>query len=112
MRGLYGAFYDRGGNITLDPSKIPQQLWPLMPYASFWGISDDVLRDTLVQEASIPAKRDLKKVVDVFESLLMDWLAGPEASDPVPTDEYVAYAALLMAADVAGSILRWVDRSK
>ena len=112
MRELYGAFYEHGGNIALDESRIPQQLWPLIPYAAFWGISDDLLRERLVREASIPVKKNLKMVAEAFDNLLDDWLAGPEASDAAPTEEYVAYSAMRLAAEFAGSILRWVDRSK
>ena len=99
MKQFYGAFYHRSPKVHLDPSKVPERFWPLLPYAEFWGIADDLTREILVEEAPAAVQQNLKQVVAAFDSALDEWLAGPEANDPSPSDEYVAYSAMSMAAD-------------
>jgi hypothetical protein len=37
-------------------------------------------------------------IIDVDDAL-DEWFAGPEADDPHPSDEYVAFSAMRMVAD-------------
>jgi hypothetical protein len=99
MRCNYGTFFDTSPRVRLEKSHVPEMLWPLMHYAEFWGIADDVSRETLILKAPLTVRENLKYVVDIFDELLTDWLAGPDADDPNPTDEYVAFSAMRMAAD-------------
>jgi hypothetical protein len=80
---------------------VPEKLWPLLPYAEFWGIADSDLRIELVEQAPPDIRRNLKEVISVFEDDLEEWLVGDDDASRNPTDEYVAFAALIMAADYA-----------
>lgn len=82
-----------------DPSKIPQPLHGLIPLAEQFGVSDDWERERSVERASEETRRALKAAVQAFDDDLDSWLAGPEASGPEISDEYVAFSAMRMAAD-------------
>jgi hypothetical protein len=99
MRFRYGSFYDSSPTLKLAGERVPEKFRRLSPYAEFWGISDDLLRESLVMWAPAEARQNLKAVVAAFDNALDEWLAGPEADDPYPSDEYVAFTALRMAAD-------------
>ncbi len=99
MRELYGSFYDSGSKLQLDKARIPEQFWPLIQYAEFWGASDDWTREDLVESAPPEFLQNLKHVVAAFDNAMDEWLAGPEADDPHPSDEYIAFVAMGMAAD-------------
>jgi hypothetical protein len=99
MKRRYGSFYDSSPKLHLDRRNIPGVLWPLLAYAEFWGIADDLTREILVEQAPADVQRNLKEVVAAFDSALDEWLAGPEADNPTPTDEYIAFSAMGMAAD-------------
>lgn len=101
MQGFYGSFYEQGGRIALDRSRIPEELRKLIPYAAFWGIADDKKRDHLVKQAPDSVRSNLKAVMQKYDDLLDEWLAGPEALSDSPTREYIAFSALRMAADFA-----------
>lgn len=99
MKQRYGSFYDSSPKVHLDRSMVPKRFWPLLPYAEFWGIVDDLEREILVKQAPTDVQHNLKEVVTAFDSALDEWLAGPEADNPNPTDEYIAFSAMGMAAD-------------
>lgn len=99
MKRRYGSFYDTSPMVHLDRRKVPEKIWPLLPYAEFWGVADDWTRETLVKQALADVQQNLKQAVSAFEDALEEWLAGPEADNPNPSDEYVAFAAMIMAAD-------------
>lgn len=99
MKRRYGGFYDRSPKVHLDPRNVPEQFWPLLPYAEFWGIADDWTREGLVDQAVPDVRRNLKDTVSLFEDALEEWLIGAEARNRDPSDEYVAFAAMIMAAD-------------
>jgi hypothetical protein len=99
MKRLYGRFYDRSPKFQLDRRRVPEKFWPLLPYAEFWGMADDSARQRLVKQAPAEIRRNLKQVVAAFDDALDEWLAGPEADNPTPTDEYIAFCAMGMAAD-------------
>lgn len=85
--------------IALDPARVPLPLRSLIPLAERWGISDDILRTDALRRATPQEVSELKRIVADFNDLLDDWLAGPEASDPQPSAEYIAFTTMRMAAD-------------
>lgn len=93
---------------SLDPlavdriaAQAPSGLRGIAHYAALWGVSDDGCRSDLIRRSSIELRRNLTLVVKAHEEWLEEWLAGPEAAGPDFTDAYIAYSALLMAADEA-----------
>ena len=101
MKQHYGSFYESSPNVALDQSKVPEQFWPLLPYAEFWGIADDWTREGLVDQAPTEVKTNLREIVARFDRALDEWLAGPEADNSDPSREYIAFTAMRMAADYA-----------
>lgn len=99
MRMHYGSFFESSTKVELDRAKIPKQFWELIPYAEFWGIADDSAREQLLSDAPSEILQNLKQVVQEFDNALDEWLAGPEADNPEPSDEYIAFCAMGMAAD-------------
>ena len=71
----------------------------MIHYAEFWGIGDDVERDLLVEQAPKKVRQNLKAVVEKSDKEFDSWLAGPESYSDDPSNEYVAYSAMRMAAD-------------
>lgn len=100
MRRAYGPFFERSAKIPLDEKRVPADLWPLLPYAEFWGVADDWTREALVRDASADILENLKAAIAAFDDGLDQWLAGPEAN-AVPSSEYIAFSAMRMAADFA-----------
>ena len=98
LKQSYGDFYNLNPQIQFNLSDVPQSLHHLIPYAMFWGISDDLDREHLVLKAPEAIKHELKNIVVDNDDLLDEWLAGEEADSP-PTDAYVAFSAMRMAAD-------------
>lgn len=101
IKTVYGSFYNESPKVSLDKDNVPKKLWPLLPYAEFWGLADDGFREGLVQKVSPEVIQSLVVAVSTFDDELDEWLAGPEADDPSPSDEYVAFSAMRMAADFA-----------
>jgi hypothetical protein len=99
MRQRYGSFYNSSPGMKLDQKKVPERFWSLLPYAEFWGIADDWTREDLVDQAPPDVQKNLREVVARFDNALDEWLAGPEADDNSPSDEYIAFTAMRMAAD-------------
>jgi hypothetical protein len=98
MKKWYGRFYESNPRVNLNRANVPERFWPLLHYAEFWGIADDWTREDLVKDAPPDARENLKRVVAAFDNALDEWLAGPEADEPEPSDEYVAFSAMRMAA--------------
>jgi hypothetical protein len=96
------AFGSTAGPIpkaSFDPGDVPVDLRQLIPYAVFWGISDDWTREDLLRHTPEPLKNNLKWVMQRFDDQLDAWLAGPDASRDNPSDAYVAFSAMRMGAD-------------
>lgn len=98
----YGLTAENRPTIKLDPLNVPEFLRLVIPYAEIWGISDDLIREDVIDKAS---SEDLLKLLNFWNSLDYDpveeWLAGPLASGPNYSDEYIAISCLLMAASAA-----------
>lgn len=99
MRAKYGLVADNQPLLELNRSKVPKQLWSLIPYAETWGIADDLIREDFVSKAPKEAINELKKVLIQYSKELDDWLAGPEATVNPPSIEYIAFSAMRMAID-------------
>src|SRR5688572_27037528 len=101
FREKYGPTAANRPTIHLDPSRVPEQFRQWIPLAEHWGIGDDLIRDDCVRKASTEQLRELSAFGDVYDAVLTEWLAGPEAHSPRPTAEYVAFTCLGMAWDLA-----------
>lgn len=101
MADRYGYFYSQSRRVAVDRGRVPENLWPLISYAEFWGVADDLERERLVFEAPATVLENLKTVVEQFATELDSWLAGSEADWETPSPEYVAFSAMRMAADFA-----------
>ena len=101
MRKKYGEFYETAGKLSFERESIPVELWPLIPYAEVWGISDDLCREELVNKAPRMAIDDLSSAIEQFDDEMDEWLAGDEADNESPSEEYIAFSAMRMAADFA-----------
>ncbi len=85
--------------MKLDSSKIPEDLWKLIPLAEEFGISDDGYRWDRIKNASEKELIELRNVVVEFDDLFDDWLAGLESQSFPFSDEYIAFSALRMASE-------------
>jgi hypothetical protein len=101
MRRKYGLYASAAPRISLDRSLVPKLLWPLIPYAEIWGISDDLIREDFARMAGHEAVEELRLIVAPYEDALDEWLAGPDAMSESPSIEYIAFSCMRMAADGA-----------
>jgi hypothetical protein len=85
----------------LDPRHVPPSLRALLPLAQRFGVADDIAREALVRAADPQVVQALVVAVRDNDDALDMWLAGPEATGPEFTEEYVAFSAMRMAADYA-----------
>jgi hypothetical protein len=83
----------------LNPAHVPASVRHLTPHAQIWGVADDTLRMTMIERAAPAALAELKQMIIDVDDMLDAWLAGPEADDPHPSDEYVAFSAMRMVTD-------------
>ena len=99
MQQRYGDFYALSPKADFDPADVPDELSPLIPYAAFWGLSDDLDRENLVDAASPEIIANLKSIIRAHDDALDAWLAGPLADKPPFSAAYIAFSAMRMAAD-------------
>jgi hypothetical protein len=99
MRRKYYRPGELAPEIRLDPVNVPAPLRHLIPVAEKWGISDDMLRIDAVRNANAVEIADLKHLVQEHDDLLDEWLAGSEAESRSPSQEYLAFTHMRMAAD-------------
>ena len=59
----------------------------------------EILRFSDVRKAPTDELEGLKRVIAKHHDLLDLWLAGPEATTPNPSPEYLAFTHMRMAAD-------------
>jgi len=101
MRERYGDFVEHVELIELNPDNVPDQFIEYLPYAALWGVTDNDVRDELVDIAPENAKDDLIRVVKEIDASLDDWLAGGESYAASPSREYLAFSCLRLAGDSA-----------
>ena len=85
----------------IDPLRVPTALRHLIPLAQKFGATDELAREAIVSSASKAEIEALKQAVQANDALLDAWLAGPEATGPCFSNEYIAFSAMRMAADSA-----------
>lgn len=100
LRAIHPSFVDSVARVQIDPDNVPPTLRGHIPYAEVWGVADDWDREQLVERAPKAAKDDLVATVAAIDCELDDWLAGPASYQTPPSPEYVAFSAMLMAADL------------
>jgi hypothetical protein len=71
-----------------------------------WAIGDDYDLGRAVEAAKPEALGALVAAVDALPVPVWEWLAGPEAHAPDPTNEYIAASEITLAADLARVTLR------
>lgn len=105
MREQYGELYAASPKNPLNRKNVPENVWPLLPYAEFWGIEEQspIDYEELVSYATPSIRKNLWTAVESLVDELDDWLAGDEAESENPTKEYVSFSILRMAADMAES---------
>lgn len=98
LQEKYGLTAENRPIIKLDQGNIPPQFRFLSTLAEIWGVSDDIIRNDVIQKASIEELQQLVDIVIPVEASLDDWLGDPQASKPKPSDEYIAVSCLRLAA--------------
>ncbi len=99
MRRRYNLTAENRPTIRLDPSKVPPMLRALIPLAEQFGISDDLIRDDVLEHSTAADLDAMKQAVEANDDALDEWLSGPVSNGPDYSDEYVAFSCLRMAAD-------------
>lgn len=84
---------------TFDSSEVPSELQELVCYAELWGQADDWAREDALQRTPAVLKENLKWIINTYDEQLDNWLGGTESRSPNPSDAYVAFSAMRMAAD-------------
>jgi len=109
MRRVYGLYAENRDPLHLDPERIPGALRHLLALAEQFGESDDLIREDIIAKTSPAKLAELCLAVRACENALEDWLAGPEASGPEYSSEYIAYTCLLMIADESSATAGCAD---
>ena len=100
IRHRYRMWGITAQEVEFDESDVPERLRPLIPRAREWGIGDDVLREDKLHAADPEVVRELKRVVQEYDRDLEAWFLSPEATAyPGPSDAYIAFSNLRIAAD-------------
>jgi hypothetical protein len=99
LRSLYGFIAENRPALVLNHERVPEELRHLIPFAEFWGVSDDTIREDLATKTPTSVKAELKSILREYDDVLDQWLAGPEADSSSPSPEYVAFSAMRMIAD-------------
>ncbi len=99
LKQMYGDFYESSPKVQFHNADVPDELQALVPYAVFWGVSDDIDRESLVEAAPAEVVKNLKYIIQTHEDQLDTWLAGPLADKPPFSAAYIAFSAMRMASD-------------
>jgi hypothetical protein len=88
--------------VKLNPDKVPRPLVHLIPIAEKWAL------DGYIDAVSNASSEELEALVHCIDDVadLFGWLAGPEADNPNPSLEYVAFTDLTQAIDLARLLLK------
>jgi hypothetical protein len=99
MRKRCGLTGENRSIFRLDPANVPEPLQPHIPLAERFGISDDLMRAAFIEKAPAADVVELRRIVQEYDALLDEWLAGPAARGPTYSTEYIAFSCMRMAAD-------------
>jgi hypothetical protein len=97
---LVGSNLLHSSRKKLNPDEVPIELRHLIGLAERWGESDDILRDRLVESADREELKGLVEILEPYESQILDWLAGPEATGTSFSDAYIAFTGMTMVYDL------------
>ena len=98
-RKKYGLYAEDRAVLPLNPKNVPKSLRHLIPLAQRWGECDDIIREDINKKSSKQERKALKQAIAENIELLEQWLAGPKAAGPTFSKEYIAFSAMVMAAD-------------
>ena len=85
----------------LEPENIPVDCRVYIALAEKYGIIDDGYRIDVVSKLDNEEKTELAEFLSLYPESLDDWLCGPESKANNPSQEYITFTALIMAADYA-----------
>jgi hypothetical protein len=100
LKEMYGPFFSTGLRLwkesghhppSLRKSEVPESLWPLIPYAEFWGLSDDGIRAELIEEAPNQVWTESRNLILKHLDELETWIIA-EADRKKLTQEYITFA--------------------
>lgn len=83
------------------PSHLRHRLLHLSDLVKQFGITDDGERLRALKLASPDEISRLRLAISEHNEAFDEWLAGPESDGPTYTDEYIAFSAMRIAADMA-----------
>ena len=103
LKAKYGGFYDQALRMASEEGrkrfggirkeKVPEQFWPLIPYAELWGEIDDRVREDLLDIAPREAIRDMRTAYRRYEAFIDEqWLERPETDRE--SVEFLTFAIL------------------
>jgi hypothetical protein len=85
-------------------SEVPEAAIAFIPLAERYGLGDDGYRDDLVHALDAPEVMELLAYLDAYPPAVDEWLCGPAANISPPSEEYVAFTCLLLAAEYAKAV--------
>ena len=91
--------------MKLDQARVPESLWSMIPLAERWGEPDDGYRESALRQATTADLEELVGAVVAAPEDFDAWLVSEESYSPTPSDEYVAFSALMMAYELAKTLL-------
>src|SRR5581483_2270719 len=91
--------------MKLDRACVPKPLWSMIPLTERWGEPDDGLRESVVRQATITDLKELVNSVAAAPEEFDAWLVGEVSYSKTPSDEYVAFSALMLAYEFAKLLL-------
>jgi hypothetical protein len=99
IEAVWGRAVATTPRTNFESRDVPKEVEELIPYAIFWGISDDLMRERVLKDTPQILRVNLKWAIAKFDDQLDNWLAGPEAQNASPTGAYIAFSAMRMGAD-------------
>jgi hypothetical protein len=93
--------------IRLEPEHVPDNLKHLIPYAEAFGISDDLLRNDVINMTDEDSLRNLIKLVNESYKTINEWLGVVDPKTPEFSNEYIAFVNLRIAVDEATVHLKY-----
>ena len=88
----------------LRVSAVPNAAGRFIPLAERYGLGDDGYRDDLVLGLEPAEVKELLTYLEECPPEVDEWLCGPEAQVSPPSEEYVAFTCLLLAAEYAKAV--------
>lgn len=100
LRREFNLYAENRPYLKLDPAKVPTDLRILIPLAEKWGIGDDIIRNDLIDKASVAEKQELHDVLYEPYERLTEWLSSFPAGEM--SDEAEAFMYMRGALDEMG----------